>query len=200
MNSFVNFYIFIICSIWCKPLFIVVVVVVYKFCCTKSRSSPFFKSCQPNPYCCWSTVYSFTKRRNKPDFLGLIKIPILWKCLSRDFRKLLWIHYFYFDKHISPATQKWYSINFFLPLFLAKAKIYSQKISISVGQWSRKTRVQSQVESYQRLKKWYLMPPCLALSTIRCRSRVKQSWERSSAPPTPRCSSYWKGSLWVTLD
>ena len=26
--------------------------------------------------------------------------------------------------------------------------------------------VQSQVESYQRLKKWYLMPPCLTLSNI----------------------------------
>ena len=26
---------------------------------------------------------------------------------------------------------------------------------------------QSQVESYQRLKKWYLMPPCLTLSIIR---------------------------------
>ena len=39
----------------------------------------------------------------------------------------------------------------------------------------RKTRVQSQVESYQRLKKWYLIPPCLALSTIRQGSRVKWS-------------------------
>ena len=29
------------------------------------------------------------------------------------------------------------------------------------GDW-----VQSQVESYQRLKKWYLMPPCLTLSSI----------------------------------
>ena len=27
--------------------------------------------------------------------------------------------------------------------------------------------VQSQVESYQRLKKWYLMPPCLTLSNLR---------------------------------
>ena len=27
----------------------------------------------------------------------------------------------------------------------------------------REMGVQSQVESYQRLKKWYLMPPCLAL-------------------------------------
>ena len=31
----------------------------------------------------------------------------------------------------------------------------------------QETRVQSQVESYQRLKKWYLMPPCLTLSIIR---------------------------------
>ena len=33
--------------------------------------------------------------------------------------------------------------------------------------------VQSQVKSYQRLKIWYLMPPCLTLSIIRCGSRVK---------------------------
>ena len=32
--------------------------------------------------------------------------------------------------------------------------------------------VQPQVMSYQRLKKWYLMPPCLTLSI---RSRVKWS-------------------------
>ena len=37
----------------------------------------------------------------------------------------------------------------------------------------QETRVQSQVESYQRLKKWYLMPPCLVLSIIRLGSRVK---------------------------
>ena len=59
--------------------------------------------------------------------------------------------------------------------------------------------VQSQVESYERLKKWYLMPPCLALRTIRWGSRVK--WINPGngvAPsPTPRCSSYWKGNLQV---
>ena len=72
LNSFLNSYIFVVCSIWCKTLFIVV---VYKFCYTKSRSSPFFKSCHPFPNCCWSTVYSFTKRRNKAGFSGLIKNP-----------------------------------------------------------------------------------------------------------------------------
>ena len=37
----------------------------------------------------------------------------------------------------------------------------------------RETGVQSQVESYQRLKKWYLMLPCLTLSIIRYGSNVK---------------------------
>ena len=35
------------------------------------------------------------------------------------------------------------------------------------------TRVQFPVELYQRLKKWYLIPPCLTLSSIRYISRVK---------------------------
>ena len=38
---------------------------------------------------------------------------------------------------------------------------------------ARKTGVQYQVESYQKLKKWDLMPPCLTLSIIRYGSRVK---------------------------
>ena len=37
----------------------------------------------------------------------------------------------------------------------------------------RETGVQSQAESRQRLKKWCLIPPWLALSTIRWGSRVK---------------------------
>ena len=67
---------------------------------------------------------------------------------------------------------------------------------------ARKAWVQSQVESYQRLKKWYLMPPCLTLSIIRYESRVKWSNPgKGVAPsPTPLCSSYGKGSLRVTLD
>ena len=60
---------------------------------------------------------------------------------------------------------------------------------------ARKTWVQSQVESYQRLKKWYLMHPCLTLSIIRYESRVKWSNPgKGVAPsPTPWCSSYGKG-------
>ena len=62
--------------------------------------------------------------------------------------------------------------------------------------------VQSPVESFQRLKKWYLVPPCLTLSIIRLGSRMKLSNPGNGVvpSPTPRCSSYWKGSLRVTLD
>ena len=64
------------------------------------------------------------------------------------------------------------------------------------------TYVQSQVESYQKLKICYLMPPCLTLSIIRCGSRVK--WYNSGkvvAPsPTLPCCSYRKESLWTTFD
>ena len=62
--------------------------------------------------------------------------------------------------------------------------------------------VQSQVASYQRLLKWYLIPPCLTSSIIRNVSRVKWSNpEKGVDPfPTPKRSSYWKGSLLVALD
>ena len=59
---------------------------------------------------------------------------------------------------------------------------------------ARETWVQSQVESYQRLRKWYLMPPCLTLSIIRYGSRVKWSNPgKGVAPsPTPWCSKLSK--------
>ena len=51
-------------------------------------------------------------------------------------------------------------------------------------------------------QKWYLMPPCLLLNIIRYGSRVKLSNPENGVAlsPTPRCSSYWKGSLRVALD
>ena len=67
---------------------------------------------------------------------------------------------------------------------------------------ARETEIQSQVKSYQRLKKWYLMLPCLTLSIIRYVSRVKWSNPGKGVAPftTPRCSSNWKGSFRVALD
>ena len=62
--------------------------------------------------------------------------------------------------------------------------------------------VRSQVESYQRLRKWYLIAPCLILSSIRYVSRVKWSKPGKAVAPSPthQCSSYWKGSFQVALD
>ena len=57
-------------------------------------------------------------------------------------------------------------------------------------------------ESYKRLKKWYLIPPCLTLSTIRYVLRVKWSYTEKGValPPIALYSSYWKGNLWVAPD
>ena len=56
--------------------------------------------------------------------------------------------------------------------------------------------------SYKRILKWYLIPPCLTLSIIRYVSRVKWSNPGKGVAPSPTswCSSYWKGSLLVTLN
>ena len=67
---------------------------------------------------------------------------------------------------------------------------------------ARETRIQSQVESYQILRKWYLIPPCLTLSIIKYVSRVKWSNPGKGVAPFPKPwrSSYWKGSFQVALD
>ena len=45
----------------------------------------------------------------------------------------------------------------------------------------QETWVQSQVKSYQRLKKWYMMTPCLTLSImLGVKGTVEQSREKSS--------------------
>ena len=44
--------------------------------------------------------------------------------------------------------------------------------------------VQSQFESYQKVKKWYLMPPCLTQHyDVQIKGKVEQSWEWSSTLP-----------------
>ena len=67
---------------------------------------------------------------------------------------------------------------------------------------ARETRFQSQVKSYRRIKKWYLIPPCLTLSNIKYVSRVKWSNPGKEVVPslTPQYSNYWKGSFLVALD
>ena len=105
----------------------------------------------------------------------------------------------YDDNHYTTGTTKIININIHINI---------HKDSSSLAKWvncslmAQQTLVQSQVASYQRLLKWYLIPPCLTLSNIRYVLRVKWSTPgKGVAPfPTPRCSSNWKRSLLVVLD
>ena len=65
---------------------------------------------------------------------------------------------------------------------------YFSKPSLMV----RETWVKFHVASYQRLEKWYLIPPCLTVSNIRYVSRVKWSnlGKEVTLYPTPWCSNY----------
>ena len=82
------------------------------------------------------------------------------------------------------------------PMFIIKMQTW-----VECSPMARETRVQSQVESYQRLKKWYLILPCLTLSNITDLSRVKlrNPGEVVASSLTPRCRSYWKRTLTVVL-
>ena len=83
---------------------------------------------------------------------------------------------------------------------LAKALTIMPKGSVFANGPGNRSSIPGRV--IPKTQKWYLIPPCLAFSTIRWGSRVKWSNPgKGVAPsPAPRCSSYWKGSLRVTLD
>ena len=79
-------------------------------------------------------------------------------------------------------------------LFVYRTHYFFSDVKGACSPIARETWVQSQVVSYQRLKKWYLMPPYLTLSIIRYGSRVKWSNPgKGVAPsPTPWCSKLSK--------
>ena len=72
-----------------KPCLLLLLLLYINFVARKRRASLYSKADSPNLSCCWITVYSFTKRRNKPGFSGLIKIPI--NSLSRGLTLKSWL-------------------------------------------------------------------------------------------------------------
>ena len=73
-------------------------------------------------------------------------------------------------------------------LSIAQIEFKPKILTGSMSKWVeclpvvRETWVQSEVASYQRLLKWYLIPPCLTLSNmLGIKSKVEQSRERTSA-------------------
>ena len=71
------------------------------------------------------------------------------------------------------------------------------QLSCSYSAMARESGVQSQVESYQILKKWYLMPPCLTLSILWYGWSVEWSnpGKGVASSPTPRICRYLKREL-----
>ena len=83
----------------------------------------------------------------------------------------------------------------FVELWILRTISFRITFPIECSPMVLETRVQSQVESYQRLKRWYVIPPCLTLIMLRYVWRIKWSntMEGVALSYTPRCSSYWKG-------
>ena len=86
--------------------------------------------------------------------------------------------------------------NFFSCHRMYVCRISSEK-PLEFSPMAQEIGVQSQVESYQRLLKWYLIPHCLTLSIIRYVSRVKWNnlGNRSSALPNNLVLSLLKREL-----
>ena len=95
-------------------------------------------------------------------------------------------------KKFRSSCKCWILFSRFYLIYITLAK------KVECSPVARKTKVQSQAKSYQRFKKWYLTLPYLTLSIIRCGSMVKGNNPMKGVVLsfTPRCSSYWKGSLW----
>ena len=93
---------------------------------------------------------------------------------------------------------------------LAKYKCHKKRkyehvytsVKIIIYIWPGRPGFNPRLSHTKDSKKWYLMPPCLTLSVISCRSRIKWSnpGKRVMPSPTPWCCSYRKGILWVNFD
>ena len=54
----------------------------------------------------------------------------------------------------------------------------------------QQTGIQSQIESYQRLKKWYMMPPCLTLSRPRLHIGVEGIEKQIFRSPSTKVANF----------
>ena len=105
--------------------------------------------------------------------------PSLTLSIIRYGSRVKWINP---GKGVAPSPTPWCSSYWKEAFASSSTMVTNFTYNRAIGQMSRvfangpgDRGVQSQVESYQRLKKWYLMPPCLTLSIIRWATRVKWS-------------------------
>ena len=91
----------------------------------------------------------------------------------------------------STLTNALRELSFFLSFFL------SSFVFVTFSPMIRETRVRFQVASYQRLLKWYLIPPCLTLSNIRYVSRVAIQGKEWRPPLHLGVVAIEKGAFWL---
>ena len=107
-------------------------------------------------------------------FIFLDVVQPDWKCQQISKRDSWFFLKLFISRDKSPFLKRWKQVW----LIKSNADLFSFIFWIlcanrTLAKWlecspmAREIWVQSQVESYQRLKKWYLMPPCLTLSIIR---------------------------------
>ena len=154
----------------------------------------------PTPQCC-----SYWKGSLQVTFDYSRQLSILSDIPPTHAGVLIYLRKAKFDQN-SMINWRQNPKDYFSKIYLLFVNVYlhlDRAIGLIVGcsPMVLETVVQSQVESYQRLKKWLLMPPCLTLNFIRYGSRVNWSNPGNGVVPSPtdRCSSYWKESLRVIL-
>ena len=154
----------------------------------------------------FSQGYLFRSKRDRPSdglhyLLSLNGNPLNHRLGSCQVYLVDWVKNYYLIVILTYSASNWpnpteywleYNKNLVRPIGLV----------VEFSPMVRETGVQSLVESYIRLKRWYLIPPCLTFSIIRYVLRVKWSnlGKRVAPSPTPRCSNYWKGSFRVALN
>ena len=130
--------------------------------------------------------------------------PRFWICVTltrREIKTEITINFSHFIRSGSMLLHQKLSVMAFL--YRLHVEVFGRlSYMTEFSPMVRETGVQSQVESYQRLKKWYLIPSCLTLSITKYGWRAKWSNPGKGVTPTPLPRGFheWKGSLRVTLD
>ena len=152
--------------------------------------------------CKYIYIYIYDKNKWKVDKPTLTTDSVIFHSLSSFFNK----EWNIIESIVSVGLSTF-------PLIFSSCWIYQNLLYIYIYiyrpvHWHNvpmvlETRVQSQVESIQRLKKKMVLDTSL-FNTQHYKVGIKGKSSnpgKGVAPSrTPRCSSYWKVSLWVALD
>ena len=85
-----------------------------------------------------------------------------------------------------------------MTLIIRNVDVFIQLHWLEYSPMAQETGVQ--VESYERLEKWFLKSPCLIFGIIRYRPMVSGAIQGKEFHPSLQYISYLKRVLWVALN